>query len=78
MRFVEPKSVEQQSRAVLFRSHERLVHQRTQLVNAIRAGLYEYGHVVPLGLANWGVSGKLSISPRAILPVWCGKNVVIA
>ena len=47
MRFVEPKSTEQQSRAVLFRARERLVHQRTELVNALRACLYEFGHIVP-------------------------------
>jgi transposase len=50
MRFVEPKSEEQQSKAILFRARERLVHQRTELVNALRAGLYEYGHVVPQGI----------------------------
>jgi transposase len=49
MRFVEPKSADQQSRAILFRARERLVHQRTELVNALRACLYEYGHVVPQG-----------------------------
>ena len=50
MRFVEPKSEEQQSRAILFRARERLVNQRTELVNALRACLYEYGHVVPQGI----------------------------
>lgn len=50
MRFVEPKSADQQSRAILFRARERLVHQRTELVNALRACLYEYGHVVPQGI----------------------------
>ncbi|MEH6952676.1 IS110 family transposase [Nitrobacter sp. NHB1] len=50
MRFVGPKTAEQQSRAVLFRARERLVHQRTELVNALRACLYEYGHVVPQGI----------------------------
>jgi transposase len=54
MRFVEPKSAEQQSRAILFRARERLVHQRTELVNALRAGLYEYGHVVPQGVHKVG------------------------
>ncbi|NGO52101.1 IS110 family transposase [Allomesorhizobium camelthorni] len=39
--FVEPKSEEQQARAVLFRARQRLVHQRTDLVNALRAILYE-------------------------------------
>lgn len=50
MRFVEPKSADQQSLAILFRARERLVHQRTELVNALRACLYEYGHVVPQGI----------------------------
>jgi len=49
MRFVEPKTVEQQSRAAVFRSRERLVHQRTADVNALRALLYEHGHVFPIG-----------------------------
>jgi transposase len=50
MRFVEPKTEEQQARAVLFRGRERLVRQRTELVNALRGVLYEYGHVVPQGI----------------------------
>ena len=49
MRFVEPKTIEQQSRAAVFRSRERLVHQRTADVNALRALLYEHGHVFPVG-----------------------------
>lgn len=52
MRFVEPKTEEQQAQAVLFRGRERLVHQRTELVNALRGVLYEYGHVVPQGIGH--------------------------
>lgn len=52
MRFVEPKTVEQQSRASIFRGRERLVHQRTADVNALRALLYEHGHVFPVGMRN--------------------------
>ncbi len=52
MRFVEPKSAEQQARAVLFRARERLVHQRTDLVNALRAVMYEYGHTIPQGIGH--------------------------
>ncbi len=52
MRFVEPKTSEQQARAVLFRSRNRIVRQRTELVNALRATLYEYGQVVPLGIGH--------------------------
>jgi len=47
MRFVEPKTVEQQSRAAVFFCRERLVHQRTGDVNAL---LYEHGHVFPVGI----------------------------
>lgn len=51
MRFVEPKSTDQQARAVLFRSRQRLVHQRTELVNALRGVLYEFGITIPQGIA---------------------------
>lgn len=50
MRFVIAKTEEQQSKAVLFRSRERLVRQRTELMNALRSSLYEFGHVVPQGI----------------------------
>jgi len=43
MRFVPPKTADQQARAVLFRARERIVRQRTKLVNALHAVLYEYG-----------------------------------
>lgn len=49
MRFVSPKTGDQQARAVLFRARERLVHQRTEVTNALRALLFEYGHTVPQG-----------------------------
>lgn len=52
MRFVSPKTEEQQAKATLFRGRERLVHQRTELVNALRAVLYEYGHVFPAGIGH--------------------------
>ena len=52
MRFVAPKTVEQQARAALFRGRERLVQQRTEEVNALRAVLYEHGHVFPIGVGH--------------------------
>jgi len=54
MRFVEPKTEEQQARAALFRSRERLVKQRTELINALRGVLYEHGHSFPTGARNLG------------------------
>jgi transposase len=68
MRFVEPKSAEQQSRAVLFRGRERLVHQRTELVNALRASLYEYGHVVPQGIRQIRLITEILDAPGTDLP----------
>src|SRR5690606_1832885 len=50
MRFVEPKSSDQQARAVAFRTREQLVKQRTEAVNALRSHLYEFGHVAPEGI----------------------------
>ncbi len=41
MRFVEPKSADQQARAVAFRTREQLVKQRTEAVNALRSHLYQ-------------------------------------
>jgi transposase len=45
MRTVAVKSREQQSRSMLFRTRDLLVRQRTQLINALRAHLAEYGRV---------------------------------
>ena len=47
MRFVEVKTQEQQARAMLFRTRELLVRQRTQLINALRGNLAEHGVVAP-------------------------------
>jgi transposase len=68
MRFVEPKSEEQQARAVLFRARERLVHQRTELENALRGILYEYGHTVPQGIENLKFIERLLDEPSTDLP----------
>jgi transposase len=68
MRFVEPKGAEQQSRAILFRARERLVHQRTELINALRAALYEYGHVVPQGIRQIGRIAEILEAPHSDLP----------
>ncbi len=68
MRFVEPKSAEQQGKAILFRSRERLVHQRTELINALRAYLYEYGHVIPQGIRQLGKIEDFLDAPNCDLP----------
>lgn len=63
-----PKSEEQQSRAILFRARERLVRQRTELVNALRACLYEYGHVVPQGIHQIRRIEEILEEPNGDLP----------
>ena len=52
MRFVEPKSPQQQARAMVFRTRELFVRQRTQTINALRAHLAEHGLIAPQGMSN--------------------------
>src|SRR3954470_8526319 len=54
MRFVPMKTAEQQAALLLHRGRERLVRQRTTLVNALRAHLAEFGMIAPQGLRNVG------------------------
>lgn len=49
MRFVAVKSEEQQAAALVFRTRDLLVRQRTQTINAIRSHMAEYGWVAPKG-----------------------------
>ena len=49
MRFVAVKSEEQQSTLAIHRVRETLVAQKTQLINALRAHLAEFGIVAPQG-----------------------------
>jgi transposase len=52
MRLVAVKSAETQGRAVAFRTHQCMVRQRTQLVNALRGHLAEFGLIAPKGPAS--------------------------
>ena len=54
MRFVAVKAEEQQSTLAIHRVRETLVAQKTQLINALRAHLAEFGIVAPQG------AGKVS------------------
>ena len=49
MRFVEIKSVGQQSCLVLHRTRQLFIRQQTSVTNAIRAHLAEFGIVAPVG-----------------------------
>jgi transposase len=59
MRFVAVKTAEQQAALLLHRGRERLVRQRTSLVNALRAHLAEFGVIAPQGLRN--IAGQIAI-----------------
>jgi transposase len=52
MRFVGPKSEQAQAAAVVFRARDLLVKQRTQIINALRGHLTEFGIVVAKGPAH--------------------------
>lgn len=52
MRFVEVKTPEQQAGAMVFRTRDLFVRQRTQLINALRGHLAEHGVVAPQGTTN--------------------------
>ncbi len=68
MRFVEPKNEAAQARAVIFRSRARLVRQRTELVNALRSHLYEFGHAFPQGITQLKRIAALLEDPANDLP----------
>lgn len=52
MRFVDPKTPDQQGGAVLFRTRAQFIRQRTEAINALRAHLYEFGYIAPVGVQN--------------------------
>ena len=68
MRFVEIKSPEQQSVMVLHRVRMMLMRQRTQLSNAIRAHMAEFGLVAPIGLEGLQSLIKLVETSEARVP----------
>ena len=68
MRYVPVKTPDQQARAVLFRARERIVHQRTDLVNALRGVLYEYGQVAPIGVCHVNRISDIVEDPNVDLP----------
>ena len=74
MRFVELKSQERLDMQTLHRVRDRLVADRTSLMNQIRSILLERGHVVPQGRAKLGVrlqalldESSLGVRIRALL-----------
>ena len=68
MRFVQPKTAEAQGAAVIFRGRDLLVRQRTQLINALRGHLVEFGFVVRKGASNVGQLISLVEDPSSTIP----------
>lgn len=77
MRFVAVKSEDQQAAGLVFRTRDLAVRQRTQLINAIRGHLAEYGWVAPTGKAHMAMLADLleeeemiSTLPEAAQPMF--------
>lgn len=66
MRFVPVKSEAQQASALLFRTRDLLVRQRTQAINALRGHLYEYGIIAPKGTGH--VARLMAVIDEADMP----------
>lgn len=68
MRFVAVKSAEKQGRAVAFRTYQCCVRQRTQLINALRGHLAEFGPVALKGPASLKLPEQALAQPDVDLP----------
>lgn len=68
MRYVEPKTGDQQARSILFRTREQFVKQRTEAVNALRSHLYEFGFTAPEGIGHLPRLGAVLEDPSSDLP----------
>ena len=68
MRFVAVKSVAKQASAMVFKTRDLLVRQRTQTINALRGHLTEYGVIAPQGLPNLDRLVSEVRSPTSGLP----------
>ncbi len=83
MRFVPVKSEHTQGQLVTHKVREFLVRQQTQLVNAIRAHLGEFGISIPKGIQNVGrvieacESAKLPMTARKALNLLADQLVEI-
>jgi transposase len=71
MRFVPTKDVAQQDIQALHRVRERLIGERTALVNEVHGLMQEYGIVMPKGVAKFrqAVVGKLEAEKDKLTPL---------
>jgi transposase len=68
MRFVAVKSEAAQASALVFRARDLLVRQRTQLINALRGHMTEFGIVVAQGPMHVGKLVAVVSDPASDLP----------
>jgi transposase len=68
MRFVAPKSAQAQAASVIFRTRDLLVRQRTQLINALRGHLAEFGFIARKGPGHVTKLMELIDDPSTGLP----------
>src|SRR4051794_3547272 len=68
MRFVALKSANQQADAVVFRTRDLLVRQRTQAINALRGHLTEFGVIAAKGLVHTSTLIAALEDPASDLP----------
>src|SRR6266566_5968121 len=71
MRFVPTKDVAQQDIQALHRVRERLIGERTALVNEVHGLMHEYGIVMPKGVSKFrqAVVGKLESEKDKLTPL---------
>src|SRR6266516_7801737 len=71
MRFVPAKDVDQQDIQALHRVRERLISERTALVNEVHGLMHEYGIVMPKGVSKFrqAVVGKLESEKDKLTPL---------
>jgi transposase len=66
MRFVPVKTTEQQDLQMLHRTRDRLIAQRTGLINHIRGLLGEYGVVIPVGAFRFRKDIRNSVAEASL------------
>lgn len=68
MRFVAVRTEAQQALAMVYRTRDLFVRQRTQAINALRGHLAEFGVVAPTGVAHVGLLTALIEGEEGVLP----------
>lgn len=77
MRFVETKSEEHQSRAIVFRTREQLVNQRTELVNACARTFTSSAMLLRKASATCGVWQRSLRTRTRNCRIWSARSAAI-